>query len=167
MLIARAVDDQPIVVAQAAVSAVLVTTFGSQGQGWERLVDALIGVGVALVFSQLLFVPEPLPLLRRAEGAVLSSLADGLWLTADALEHKNHHLADQATGQLRALRDNLVTQHGTHGQRPDHASFLTWRMGLRWWRSNSSVPISWTCSQAVESCSHATPWRPPIGSVPH
>jgi uncharacterized membrane protein YgaE (UPF0421/DUF939 family) len=109
MLIARAVDDQPIVVAQAAVSAVLITTFGSQGQGWERLVDALIGVGVALVFSQLLFVPEPLPLLRRAEGAVLSSLADGLWLTADALEHKNHHLADQATGQLRALRDNLVT----------------------------------------------------------
>ena len=71
MLIARAVDDQPIVVAQAAVSAVLITTFGSQGQGWERLVDALIGVGVALVFSQLLFVPEPLRLLRRAESAVL------------------------------------------------------------------------------------------------
>lgn len=63
------------------------------------------GVG----FSQLLFVPEPLRLLRRAECAVLSSLADGLWLTADALEHKNHHLADQATGQLRALPDNLVT----------------------------------------------------------
>ena len=108
MLIARAVDDQPIVVAQAAVSAVL-TTFGSQGQGWERLVHALIGVGVALVFSQLLFVPEPLRLLRRAECAVLSSLADGLWLTADALEHKNHHLADQETGPLRALPDNLVT----------------------------------------------------------
>jgi Fusaric acid resistance protein-like len=124
MLIARAVDDQPIVVEQAAVSAVLITTFGSQGQGWERLVDALIGVGVALVFSQLLFVPEPLRLLRRAESAVLSSLADGLWLTADALEHKNHHLADQATGQLRALRDNLGhSQHGTHGQRTDRAAF--------------------------------------------
>jgi uncharacterized membrane protein YgaE (UPF0421/DUF939 family) len=58
MLIARAVDDQPIVVAQAAVSAVLITTFGSQGQGWERLVDALIGVGVALVFSQLRSYPS-------------------------------------------------------------------------------------------------------------
>jgi uncharacterized membrane protein YgaE (UPF0421/DUF939 family) len=33
MLIARAVDDQPIVVAQAAVSAVLITTFPSQEQG--------------------------------------------------------------------------------------------------------------------------------------
>jgi uncharacterized membrane protein YgaE (UPF0421/DUF939 family) len=84
MLIARAVDDQPIVIAQAAVSAVLITTFASQEQGWERLVDALIGVGVGLVFSQLLFVPEPLRLLRRAESAVLSGLADGLNLTADA-----------------------------------------------------------------------------------
>jgi len=108
MLIARAVDDQPIVVAQAAVSAVLITTFPSQEQGWERLVDALIGVGVALVFSQLLFVPEPLRLLRRAESAVLSSLADGFWLIADALEHTSHQLADQATRQLRTLRDNLV-----------------------------------------------------------
>jgi uncharacterized membrane protein YgaE (UPF0421/DUF939 family) len=129
MLIARAVDDQPIVVAQAAVSAVLITTFGSQGQGWERLVGALIGVGVALVFSQLLFVPEPLRLLRRAESTVLSSLADGLWLTADALEHKNHHLADQATGQLRALRDNLVTLNTvrTASARIVRHS-LTWRM---------------------------------------
>jgi Fusaric acid resistance protein-like len=49
MLIARAVDDQPIVVAQAAVSAVLITTFGSQEQGRDRLLDALIGVGVGLV----------------------------------------------------------------------------------------------------------------------
>jgi hypothetical protein len=96
MLIARAVDDQPIVIAQAAVSAVLITTFASQKQGWERLVDALIGVGVGLVFSQLLFVPEPLRLLRRAESAVLSGLADGLSLTADAVQHKNHQLADQA-----------------------------------------------------------------------
>ena len=104
MLIARAVDDQPIVVAQAAVSAVLITAFGNQEQGWERLLDALIGVGVALVFSQLLFVPEPLRLLCRAESAVLSSLADGLQLTADALEHKNQKLADHATRDLLGLR---------------------------------------------------------------
>jgi hypothetical protein len=39
---------------------------------------------------------------------VLSSLADGFWLIADALEHTSHQLADQATRQLRTLRDNLV-----------------------------------------------------------
>jgi uncharacterized membrane protein YgaE (UPF0421/DUF939 family) len=127
MLIARAVDDQPIVVAQAAVSAVLITSFGNQG--WDRLVDALIGVGVALVFSQLLFVPEPLRLLRRAESAVLSSLADGLRLTADALEHKNNQLADDARRQLRALRDNLValnTVRTASARIVRHS--LTWRM---------------------------------------
>jgi uncharacterized membrane protein YgaE (UPF0421/DUF939 family) len=129
MLIARAVDDERIVVAQAAVSAVLITTFGSQQQGWERLLDALIGVGVGLVFSQLLFVPEPLRLLHRAESAVLSSLADGLLVTADAIEHKNHKLADQATQQLRALRDNLATLNTVRrasARIVRHS--LTWRM---------------------------------------
>jgi uncharacterized membrane protein YgaE (UPF0421/DUF939 family) len=129
MLIARAVDNAPIVVAQAAVSAVLITTFGSQEQGLERLLDALIGVGVALVFSQLLFAPEPLRLLLRAEGAVLSSLAEGLRLTADALEQNNHQLADQATHQLRALRDNLValnTVRAASARIVRHS--LTWRM---------------------------------------
>jgi uncharacterized membrane protein YgaE (UPF0421/DUF939 family) len=136
MLIARAVDDQPIVVAQAAVSAVLITTFPSQEQGWERLVDALIGVGVALVFSQLLFVPEPLRLLRRAESAVLSSLADGLWLIADALEHTSHQLADQATRQLRTLRDNLVALNTVRT-----ASARIVRHSLTWRRRAASVAV--------------------------
>jgi hypothetical protein len=34
------------------------------------------------------------------------------------------------------------------------------------WRSNRSVPISWTCLQAVAPCSPAPPWRPAIRSVP-
>jgi uncharacterized membrane protein YgaE (UPF0421/DUF939 family) len=136
MLIARAVDDQPIVVAQAAVSAVLITTFPSQEQGWERLVDALIGVGVALVFSQLLFVPEPLRLLRRAESAVLSSLADGLLLIADALEHTSHQLADQATRQLRTLRDNLVALNTVRT-----ASARIVRHSLTWRRRAASVAV--------------------------
>jgi hypothetical protein len=108
---------------------VLITTFGSREQGWERLLDALIGVGVALVFSQLLFAPEPLRLLRRAEGAVLSSLAEGLRLTADALEQNNHQLADQATRQLRAMRDDLValnTVRAASARIVRHS--LTWRM---------------------------------------
>ena len=40
MLLARTVDDQPIVIAQAAVSAVLITTFGTKNKGgsgcWTR-----------------------------------------------------------------------------------------------------------------------------------
>jgi hypothetical protein len=60
---------------------------------------------------------------------VLSGLADGLRLTADALEDKNHQLADQATRQLRALRDNLAalnTARTASGRIVRHS--LTWRM---------------------------------------
>jgi uncharacterized membrane protein YgaE (UPF0421/DUF939 family) len=83
-------------------------------------VDALIGVGVALVFSQLLFVPEPLRLLRRAEGAVLSTLADGLRLTADALEHMNHHLADRQ--QASCARCATIWSLSPRYARPAHGS---------------------------------------------
>jgi uncharacterized membrane protein YgaE (UPF0421/DUF939 family) len=100
------------------------------------LVDALIGVGVALVFSQLLFVPEPLRLLRRAESAVLLSLADGLWLIADALEHTSHHLADQATRQLRTLRDTLVALNTVRT-----ASARIVRHSLTWRRRAASVAV--------------------------
>ena len=46
--------------------------------GFQRLVDALIGAGVALVFTQIRFSPEPVALLRRAEAAALADMADGL-----------------------------------------------------------------------------------------
>ena len=75
MVVARLVDRQPIVVAQAAVGAILVTAFGDTAAGLDRLVDALIGAAVALVFSQLLFSPDPLRLLRRAEGGLELSSA--------------------------------------------------------------------------------------------
>ncbi len=75
MVVARLVDRQPIVVAQAAVGAILVTAFGDTAAGLDRLVDALVGAAVALVFSQLLFSPDPLRLLRRAEGGLELSSA--------------------------------------------------------------------------------------------
>lgn len=108
MAVARAVDPSRIVVAQAAVSAILVTAFGDADEGLSRLVDALVGAGVALVFSQVLFSPEPLRLLRRAESAVLSGMAGGLRRSAEALEDDDQELAAQALDQLRALRDRLA-----------------------------------------------------------
>jgi uncharacterized membrane protein YgaE (UPF0421/DUF939 family) len=75
--------------------------------GTQRLVDALIGVGLALVFTQVLFSPEPLALLRRAEAAALADMAHGLRLMARALELDDDELAERATSQLRMLRDRL------------------------------------------------------------
>ena len=86
----------------------MITVLGDPGQGWDRLVDAVIGSLVALAFSQLLFTPEPLRLLRRAESAVLSKLADDLGLTARAIEDDDRRYAEQALDELRHLRDDLA-----------------------------------------------------------
>jgi fusaric acid resistance family protein len=106
--IARALGGARIVVAQAAVGAILTVAVADPEAGVERLLDALIGGSVALVFSQLLFSPEPVALLRRAETAALTDMADGLDLTARAVEVKDDELGEQALSRLRDVRDRLA-----------------------------------------------------------
>jgi hypothetical protein len=108
MAIAHALGGARITVAQAAVGAILTVAIGDPDAGVQRLFDALIGAGVALVFTQLLFSPEPVRLLRRAEAAALSDMAKGLQLTAEALENDDDELAEKAQTTLRDLRDRLV-----------------------------------------------------------
>ena len=122
MVIAQLIDGARIVTAQAAVSAILITAFGDPSQGVNRLVEALIGGSVALVFSQLVFSPDPLRLLRRAEMRVLTAMADGLRLTADALERDDPELADLALTRLRGLRDRCPTSAPCARPRPDRAA---------------------------------------------
>jgi hypothetical protein len=106
--LARALGGTRIVIAQAAVSAILTVALADAEAGVERLTDALIGTGVALVFSQLLFSPEPVALLRRAEGAALEHMAGGLALTARALEQDDDELAEQAIAALRELPHDVA-----------------------------------------------------------
>jgi hypothetical protein len=108
VMIARALGGARIVLAQAAVGAILVITVGTAEAGLQRLLDALIGVSVALVFTQLLFSPEPISLLRRAEAAALADMANGLGVTADALERGDEAMAERALNSLRELRDRLA-----------------------------------------------------------
>jgi uncharacterized membrane protein YgaE (UPF0421/DUF939 family) len=108
MAIARALGGTRIVVAQAAIGAILTVAVGEAEAGIDRLADAFIGAGVALVFSQVLFSPEPVRLLRGAEAAALADLADGLDLTGAALEGDDDELAERAMSRLRAVHDRLV-----------------------------------------------------------
>ena len=106
LLLARVVGGARIVLAQAGVSAVLTVAVANGEVGTQRLVDALIGAGVALVFSQLLFSPQPLRLLRRVEADSLATMAAALDLAARALDGERV-LAEHAISSQRELRDQL------------------------------------------------------------
>lgn len=70
---------------QAAISAILVLAFARSGVVLERLFDALIGGGLALVCSILLFPTNPLTVLRDARAGVWAALNDILALIADTI----------------------------------------------------------------------------------
>jgi uncharacterized membrane protein YgaE (UPF0421/DUF939 family) len=95
MAVAVALGGARVMVAQAAAGAILTVAVADGRAGPQRLVDALIGAGVALVFTQVLFSPEPVALLRRAEATALTDLAGGLALTARALERDHDELAER------------------------------------------------------------------------
>jgi uncharacterized membrane protein YgaE (UPF0421/DUF939 family) len=108
MLIAAALGGTRIVLAQAAVGAILTVTAGEPEAGGERMIDALVGVGVALVFTQLLFSPEPVALVRRASTAALKAMSEGLGLAAEALARDDDEIGAKALAKLRDTRDELT-----------------------------------------------------------
>jgi uncharacterized membrane protein YgaE (UPF0421/DUF939 family) len=66
---------------QAAVAAILILTVHTSAEGVGRLIDALIGGGVALVFSLLLFPADPNSVLRRGSQSVFAACEQELrWL---------------------------------------------------------------------------------------
>jgi uncharacterized membrane protein YgaE (UPF0421/DUF939 family) len=108
MLAALAISGDRLVIAQAAAGSIL-TVAALNGQvGSQRLVDALIGAGVALAISQLLFPAEPVALLRRAEEAAALALAEGLRLIAVALERDDDALAQRALDHLRETPSSIA-----------------------------------------------------------
>ena len=86
MIIARHAGGARVMIAQAAASSILTVAVAKGEAGTQRLGDALIGGGVALLFSQVLFSPEPVGLIRRATVAALREMAHLLELTARALD---------------------------------------------------------------------------------
>ncbi|MEV0787446.1 FUSC family protein [Streptomyces sp. NPDC050423] len=129
MLIALLLGGERIVIAQAAVSAILAVATSKAEAGPERLTDALIGAGVALLASQIVFPAEPIALLRRAEVTTLRALADALDLAALALRHRDHVLGDlEVLDRLRTAREELVELDRTRSRSTRTAGrSLIWR----------------------------------------
>ena len=102
LLLTAAAGAARTTMAQAAVSAVIAVALGGDA-GHTRVVDALFGGAVALVFSQILFPADPLRLLRRAEADLLATLAGALDVTSHALRHGDHSSAYRIWQRLRPL----------------------------------------------------------------
>jgi uncharacterized membrane protein YgaE (UPF0421/DUF939 family) len=105
-------SPMPMFVNQSAASAILVVALRSGGIAGERLLDAWIGGGCALLVSLLLFPPHPMPLLGRAIRGALEGVATALGSAAEALKSGQAHDADATLSITQAVhtRLNALTQ---------------------------------------------------------
>jgi uncharacterized membrane protein YgaE (UPF0421/DUF939 family) len=94
MLAAVILGGTELLVTEAAVSAILVVTLSSTPE--VRLLDVLIGGGVALVVHTLIFPPEPLTGVARATDGVFGELGAVLRDAAAALAAGDPRLAEAA-----------------------------------------------------------------------
>jgi len=91
----------------AGVAAIIVVATQSPESGGGRLLDGLVGGGVALFVSQILFTPSPVSLLTNAVREVLGAVAGSLRATARALADDDAETAADALRRLRENQDSL------------------------------------------------------------
>jgi len=110
ILAATFLGGSPIVIGQAAGSAVLVATLAPPSGGiyYTRFLDALIGGVTGILVMALLLPVNPLTTIRRAAGPALDVIADGLRDCAAALRHGSRDEADAALAALRAGEAKVV-----------------------------------------------------------
>jgi uncharacterized membrane protein YgaE (UPF0421/DUF939 family) len=101
-------SPMPMFVNQSAASAILVVALRSGGIAGERLIDAWIGGGCALLISLLLVPPHPLPVIGNAIRAALSAVATALRGAAEGLESGRPHDADATLALTQSVHDRLA-----------------------------------------------------------
>jgi uncharacterized membrane protein YgaE (UPF0421/DUF939 family) len=99
----------PLLVTEAAVSAILLVVLEptSAGLAGSRVIQALVGGGVALGVSALAFPPDPVLLVRRSAQGVFSSLGRTLEELAAALAERDTARAEAALASAREIDDGV------------------------------------------------------------
>ena len=113
LLATTAAGAGPLIRTQAAASAILVVALHRPGGGnlaIERLVDALIGGGLAILLARLLFPIDPLELVRAEARVVRVQLAEALDAVADALAGRDRGRAHAALGRVEAIDDRRLEE---------------------------------------------------------
>lgn len=95
MTLALLVSRNPLFVTQVGISALLLVALGPES-GPRRLEDALLGGGIALVMSLLLFPIDPVASVRQSASPLLTALARSLDQSATGLRTGDVTCADAA-----------------------------------------------------------------------
>jgi uncharacterized membrane protein YgaE (UPF0421/DUF939 family) len=105
MALALLVSDSLVLVVQASLAAIFLAATASptRALAGEHLVESLLGGGIALVMTQLLFPLHPITQINKAAQPVFGRLADALEQTATALAAADGDQAEQALEQARAI----------------------------------------------------------------
>jgi uncharacterized membrane protein YgaE (UPF0421/DUF939 family) len=119
---------------QSATSAILMIAVAGTATGPERLSDALIGGGVTLVITAVLFPAAPLPLIRDAARQVLAELRDTLAHLAELAD------TDERPGKEWALAAGQRVQSRLAGlQQARSAALQVANLAPRRWLQRSRV----------------------------
>jgi uncharacterized membrane protein YgaE (UPF0421/DUF939 family) len=133
MATAVAMGGSELLVAESAVSAMLIATLPGAASGFppERFLEALIGGGVALVVAGLLFPPDPALRVGRAMNGLFADLGRALGDVAGALAEGDPELAERAQESARGLDDHLIRVRQELLDVRDTARFAPPRRGAR------------------------------------
>jgi uncharacterized membrane protein YgaE (UPF0421/DUF939 family) len=125
IMIASAYGLQPVVPIQAGVSALLVLALGPASAGVVRMLDVICGTAVGLLFSQVLFTPDPVKQLRDGDRALLGAIG-GAFRQAQAALAANDQGKAQAA--LRAFSDAHAHLAALAGGIDTARSSATWSL---------------------------------------
>jgi uncharacterized membrane protein YccC len=109
-VLGTALGARTLTIHESAVSAVLIVGLQRVGSNfaYNRLIDALIGGGLAVVTAQLLFPIEPLDLVRKESRRLREDLAAVLEQVATALRDRDRARAEVALGQIDAIDERHI-----------------------------------------------------------
>lgn len=127
MLAAAALVYTPLPLIQAGASAVIVVALQSPESGEGRVLDALVGAGIALLVSQVLFAPSPRALLTDAGQRTLTPVAGNLRALARALETGDAAAAGKTLARLREDQTSLLGDLDAARETADKVSRRTLR----------------------------------------
>ncbi|RCL01022.1 MAG: Fusaric acid resistance like protein [Candidatus Tokpelaia sp. JSC188] len=132
LLITSSYATIPAIIIQAGVSAIMLFAMGTEVAGFTRVTDVIVGTGVGLIFSQILFTPDQIQVLRVSIERFFHELADNFTLAAASLEKGDITTADRALKSCGRAHAALIALIGSISIVRDNARWtLRGRMSSR------------------------------------